>query len=162
MYAACRCGNGSSEMQGHCHLKPESIACRLVFDQRVAEILEDRYAMPCMNPHFGADGEVAALVAAAEDGSILLVIRGLLIEVAIHTHRHVARHLLHGHVLPRELVAAAIVRSGIVEVHDVLVLGADFPLSAMRKIGEGSHRGCGVVILPVFRAAPFVYGDPGR
>ena len=46
MYAPCYGGNGSAEMQGHAHLEPESIAFRLVIDQRVAEILEDHEAMP--------------------------------------------------------------------------------------------------------------------
>src|ERR1700735_2674377 len=72
------------EADRNAHLEPEGVALRLVLDQGIADIFHGQNRVPAeVDADLGPNGKIAAAIAVSDHKAVLVIVRGLLIEVAV-------------------------------------------------------------------------------
>src|SRR5208282_2211418 len=113
--------HGIPPTERNSELKPKRVPARSVLDQRIVLVLESKTAVRAkLKANFRAYGEITPAKSIRKNGSILMIIGGLLIQVAVHSERYASRYFSHRDIFAHELVSAVIARGRVLGVDHVL------------------------------------------
>ena len=135
-----------AEADGDRHLEPEGVGRGPILDHRVAQILKRK---PTVGDQIEADlrpdGKIAAAISIVVHRVIQLVVGRLLVKKPVDAQSDLPGDGMHAVKFPDELVSRLVIIRSILEVDEVLQLGADFfpPF----QVSEPADRARGIVVL---------------